>query len=72
MNEYSFLYLMPHTYFSHKWEKKDIGLLVKRCNRDNDGLGFDVFQVGLREHSHSLAAPVLGEDKCILTKTHGS
>lgn len=51
---------------------KDIGLLVEGDNGDNDGLGLDVFQVGLRQHSHSLAAAVLGEDERVAAQTHGA
>ena len=51
---------------------KDIGLLVEGDDGDNDGLGLDVFQVGLRQHSHSLAAAVLGEDERVAAQTHGA
>lgn len=51
---------------------KDIGLLVEGDDGDDDGLGLDVFQVGLRQHSHSLAAAVLGEDERVAAQTHGA
>ena len=51
---------------------KDIGLLVEGDNGDDDGLGLDFFQVGLRQHSHSLAAAVLGEDERIAAQAHGA
>lgn len=51
---------------------KDISLLVEGDNGHNDGLSLDVFQVSLRQHSHSLAAAVLGEDECITSQSHGA
>lgn len=51
---------------------KDIGLLVEGDNGDDDSLGLDVFQVGLRQHSQRLAAAVLGEDERVTAKTHGA
>lgn len=51
---------------------KDICLLVEGNNGDNDSLSLDVFQVGLRQKSHRLAAAVLGEDERVATKTHGA
>lgn len=50
--------------------KKDIGLLSEGNNRDDDRLSLDVFQVGLRQHSHTLTATVLGEDERIAAETH--
>jgi len=49
---------------------KDIGLLVEGDDGYNDGLGLDVSQVGLRQHSHSLAAAILGEDERVAAQTH--
>lgn len=51
---------------------KDIGLLVKGDDGNDDGLGLDVFQIGLRQHAHSLAPAVFGEDECVTTQTHGA
>lgn len=51
---------------------KDIGLLVEGDDGDNDSLGLNVLQVGLRQHPHSLATPVLGEDEGITAQTHGA
>lgn len=51
---------------------KDIGLLVEGHNGDDDGLGLNVLQVGLRQHPHSLAAAVLGEDERVAAQTHGA
>lgn len=51
---------------------KDIGLLVERDNGDDDSLGFNAFQVGLRQHPHSLTAAVLGEDKRVTPQAHGA
>ncbi len=63
------------SYFVHPmtyWFLKDIGLLVEGDDGDNDGLCLDVFQIGLRQHPHSLAAPVLGEDERIAAQAHGA
>lgn len=54
------------------WFVKDIGLLAEGDDGHDDGLGLDVFQVGLRQHSHSLTTAVLGEDECIAAQTHGA
>lgn len=51
---------------------KDIGLLVEGDNGNNDGLGLDVLQVGLRQHPHSLAAAVLREDERVAAQAHGA
>lgn len=47
-------------------------MLVEGHNGDDDGLGLDVLQVGLRQHPHSLAAAVLGEDERVPAQTHGA
>lgn len=70
--------LMIHTHHNTtSWSyaddfMKDIGLLVEGNNRDNDSLSLDVFQVGLRQHSHRHAAAIFGEDEGVATQTHGA
>lgn len=51
---------------------KDISLLVEGDDGDDDSLGLDVLQVGLRQHPYSLAAAILGEDERITAQTHGA
>ena len=47
-------------------------MLVEGNYGDDDGLSFDIFQVGLRQHSHSLTPAVLGEDECVAAQAHGA
>lgn len=65
-NKHTHLLILPYCFMT------DIGLLVEGDDGDNDGLGLDVSQVGLRKHPHSLAAAVLGEDERVAAQTHGA
>lgn len=47
-------------------------MLVEGDDGDDDSLGLDAFQIGLRQHTHSLAPAVFGEDERVATQTHGA
>lgn len=51
---------------------KDIGLLAKGNDGDDNSLGLDVLKVGLRQQTHRLAATVLGEDERVAAEAHGA
>lgn len=47
-------------------------MLVEGHYGNNDSLGSDVLQVGLRQHSHRLTAAIFGEDECVTAEAHGA
>lgn len=62
-----------HTYYTNFNPLiKDIGYLAEGGDGDDDSLRLDVVQVGLRQHPHSLAASVLGEDEGVAAQAHGA